>query len=485
METVGVPQGLHFHLQWNVPRAVGSAAEATRGTLALWIGRHLVWGRPTARAHVQGAPWTWVDLLEHLAQRWTALLWEELDPLGMGVPAWDVRAGAEKRWASLHDSAKKEREQRAVLKYEESHNLAAALAGATAPSLWVSREGLRIGLSAGRRQTIWRPVPEVVSTLVALGDAIAVRLDGLDDERARDAVADWGRREHQDLDRVVSVATSLPLATVRELAGDRPVADAWGVHPLSETPSELMVAARMLSSQAPLPVLRQVLDWIRSRRRLATPELDALSEPAARIAGETGKRLPFAIGRDVAQWLRSIPGIASRDRVDPDELLGNYGVEVEQKSLGWNEIDAVCCWGPANGPAILVNLEGVHARGPAGRRATLAHELCHLLLDRWQILPLAEVLGGRCPVHTEQRANAFAAELLIPGETVGRILSDRGDPIQLVEQVREAYGVGVEMIAWQAVRSAYGTRLSKKMTSYLRTLVKDTAQFDEAVSLKG
>jgi len=38
----------------------------------------------------------------------------------------------------------------------------------------------------------------------------------------------------------------------------------------------------------------------------------------------------------------------------------------------------------------------------------------HLLVDRKGFLPLVEVFGGYAPKGAERRANAFAAELLLP-----------------------------------------------------------------------
>jgi Zn-dependent peptidase ImmA (M78 family) len=54
-----------------------------------------------------------------------------------------------------------------------------------------------------------------------------------------------------------------------------------------------------------------------------------------------------------------------------------------------DRIDAVACWGPRHGPAVLLNREGRHAHTERGARATLAHEICHLLIDRQGSLPLA------------------------------------------------------------------------------------------------
>ena len=122
---------------------------------------------------------------------------------------------------------------------------------------------------------------------------------------------------------------------------------------------------------------------------------------------------PFAQGYELAAWLRSKLRIAGdQGRVNPDEILESWRVPVTDVAIGLGDIDAIGCWGPRHGPAVLVNTDARHADNAGRRRATLAHEICHLLVDRSGSLPLVEVLGGRTAKHAEQRARAFAAELL-------------------------------------------------------------------------
>ncbi|HTQ43000.1 MAG TPA: ImmA/IrrE family metallo-endopeptidase [Polyangiaceae bacterium] len=154
-------------------------------------------------------------------------------------------------------------------------------------------------------------------------------------------------------------------------------------------------------------------------------------------------------------------------------------MRVDEAHLDWPGLEAVACWGARRGPAILVNVRGTHSRGKSGRRSTLAHELCHLLVDRARALPLAEVLGGRAPLEAEQRANAFAAELVLPRAVAGAAL--RGADVKSsVASLERAYGASAQIIAWQAIRS--GHPLSKAVVAHLRALVprKDQASFDLA-----
>lgn len=442
----------------------------------MWLGDDLVWGtRKIGSTAVLGITWSWIDLLEHLARRWVALVWEEIDPLGLGQPPWQVRTLAEQRWARVKSSEQRDLEQRALLRYEDAHNLAAALGGATAPQLWVYREGNRMVLSSGRRP-IWRPVVEVLDTLAALGNVVSDRLVESKDERAQAAITAWLNRHELDPDRVVATATSLPVAKVKELRGNAEAATFWELLPQARSPSDLMVAARMLPTTTSIPVTRSILQWVRTRERQPTPDLDALAVEALAVTGETKNARPFEMGYELASWLRSIPDVVKpTGRVNPEDLLRRFGVEVEVGKLASRDIDAICCWSQTRGAAIYVNAGGRHASGRGGRRATLAHELCHLIVDRARTLPVAEVLGGRCSVFVEQRANAFAAELLLPREIAGAALGSAADPVAEVNRLKGVYGVSAEIVAWQSIRSSQ--KIRSTTVAYLRSLVTDKKKF--------
>ena len=64
-----------------------------------------------------------------------------------------------------------------------------------------------------------------------------------------------------------------------------------------------------------------------------------------------------------------------------------------------------------------------------GLRFTLAHELCHLLFDADAGQSLALASGPWAPVDVEQRANAFAAMLLMPTDVVHAAIADLTVPL--------------------------------------------------------
>lgn len=177
--------------------------------------------------------------------------------------------------------------------------------------------------------------------------------------------------------------------------------------------SEILAVARMRPEGLNNEDLQLLFNKIESSPHCPSNALDKLSRdlfldvPVYRYG-----QMPFNDGQMAANWLRN--KIGNPRRVNPGELLKDWGVIVGSVELSSNKIDAIGYWGPHHGPGIIVNKSGIHAKSNNGRRATLAHEICHLLIDRKGALPLGEVLNGRINEDVEARARAFAAELLLP-----------------------------------------------------------------------
>jgi hypothetical protein len=113
----------------------------------------------------------------------------------------------------------------------------------------------------------------------------------------------------------------------------------------------------------------------------------------------------YEFGHSLAQWVRERGGIVGpTGRAEPEQALGLWNVTIADIELPTPAIDAVAAWGRSIGPVVLVNPRGRRAHDAAGRRAVLAHEICHLLIDRKRALPAAEVLGGRVSQPPAARA---------------------------------------------------------------------------------
>ena len=136
------------------------------------------------------------------------------------------------------------------------------------------------------------------------------------------------------------------------------------------------------------------------------------------------------LSRDIPAWAASSPwhdGYALArdvlDEIDPepdasmthlDRMLEMLGVRVRKVNLGERGPRGVALAGDDLRPTILINLDDVRNSSRGGRRFTLAHELCHILFDRSSARALAHSSTPWASPSVEQRANAFAAMLLMP-----------------------------------------------------------------------
>ena len=114
--------------------------------------------------------------------------------------------------------------------------------------------------------------------------------------------------------------------------------------------------------------------------------------------------------------------------VDPDPdsgitklevMLTNLGITIKELSLGEEGPRGVALAGDGLRPTILVNVDDLKNKG-RGKRFTLAHELCHILFDQSRARSLAHSSTPWASPTVEQRANAFAAMLLMPPNRASR-----------------------------------------------------------------
>ena len=117
------------------------------------------------------------------------------------------------------------------------------------------------------------------------------------------------------------------------------------------------------------------------------------------------------------------------DWIDIERLYQELGIRVEDMALHDIDIRAVAIAGPQHLPATLINVKHATTQWPSGRRFTLAHELCHILFDRGYGAKLALASGPWAPRDLEQRANAFAAMLLMPPQLISRAVQSLPIPL--------------------------------------------------------
>lgn len=159
--------------------------------------------------------------------------------------------------------------------------------------------------------------------------------------------------------------------------------------------------------------------WTRLRKCPANPQ--AAKHIEARfgdVSLEPGVP-PYDQGYSLAEQARKRLGNLDQP-VDVEAFVQSLGVQVHDEELSNDSIDAATVWDDSHGPVIVVNKIERHA-APWARRMTLAHELCHVLFDKRKSVPLMIASTAWAPPEIEQRANAFAAEFLLPREGILRV----------------------------------------------------------------
>jgi Zn-dependent peptidase ImmA (M78 family) len=454
LEMIGDPSHLAFEIRW-----LGTEPPDVRGLgwgeLTLWFRGTRVWSTTAG----QGVQWTWIDLVEHLARGWAHLLYEEVAPYGLvaenpdELRKPDFLARVRRVPRSSVDSA--------VYAYQQRHDLAAGLKGIYLPSVWLLREGTEMRVRAGD-QDLWRPLVDVSSILEETAEAILTRALHHPHVHARATSADARWKERlPSKSRLMTLRAGLDEQQLRDWAPQGKGIGWWG-SPDAESP--MMAVARM-SRPLTEATRRLAIEAVAGVTARKTTVLDALTTGVGPVLEATSDRKPHEQGYALALWLRSELKITGR--VDPGALLQGWKVHVEDLPGVDRQLDAFACWGN-RGPAIFVNPQGEHANSTAGRRATLAHEIAHLILDRWRSLPLAEMFGGATPVHLEKRARAFAAELLLPREVASSAVAISTSLLAAARQLQDDYGVSREIVAWQISNGTGMDLLDKKQRAQVQ-----------------
>ncbi|WP_058553883.1 ImmA/IrrE family metallo-endopeptidase [Thiohalocapsa sp. ML1] len=456
---IGSTAGLRFVLNWgdddwNDEGPIGR----TWGELQLWVADTLVWGDTTGDGgKPAGIRWSWIDLLEFLAIAWPYLQEEETYPIDFDFATrftapehlGQLRGKAKLRWRDPNLLPEHvETEQEALDDFLLVHDFGEALKGAFPPNLLLLRQGQQMRAATHARPWTLSYV-ECMSTLQALAQAIVDRLADLDDARSKLALERWQTRDQMDAGSRLEAATGLDQETLDRIWPD----------PSADVSYTLKAAARMVGTRLDAGALRTLLDELAQIPRGEAPALAQPRRLAAKLLDDQETDEPCLQGYDLAGVLRQALGLAD-GAVDPATLLASWGVRVSDIALPSQSLDAIAIWGDGHQPTVLINTRGLRSQYPTGRRISLAHEICHLLVDTEHALPAVEVLGGRVPADVEARANAFAAELLLPRARAGQVAAERlrfvntpdakrTEIEELLKVLAADYGVSFETAAWQ------------------------------------
>lgn len=368
--------------------------------------------------------WTWVDLLEHLAEIWPALIVEQSYPFAWlekaALHPGEVWTLAEERWARRGEDLARQ-EEPVLLDFYRRHNLAAAWKGMAVPALTCLRVGNTVWISPEGSIPIRTSFRQFHDALEAIGDLLSSTFVGSNNPRVARSVESWQERNNALRTSYVEFSTGLSSEEIKSLQGSSRPEDFWelkgdlAVVSDAANDSIILAAARMTRPLLSSPQLADVINRIRHVPKTRTARLDELSRSAATFLHHKQGSYAHESGYMLAQWLREHLGV--RKYFDIDHTLSSLDVQVINANLFTETIDALAFW-LSHGPCVFMNSARSYAEDNKRRRMILAHELCHMLIDRATALPVAEVLGGAIDQFVERRANAFAAELLLPRESV-------------------------------------------------------------------
>lgn len=459
---IGDPQGLSFDLQWAELGDDLSAEGHSWAHLRVFVHGEHVWLKGN------GIQWTMTDLLAHFAWNWPWLVWQEGLPHGETA---DLAKVARDQVLPPDDLSVAELDswQDAWWDFAQVHDLSNALQGIFVPSFWLVRRGLEFEL-ATKSERWFLAAPGVLGAIEELCTAIADRIRPASDAVGQSLTAKWAERHLVEIEKQERLLTGLGEGYLAELEPTASKRLALLGIEQSPGPNPYCAIARMAGPIADPVTLRELLKQVAGLAAVDKAALERISAAAA-VPYDPCRR-PHQTGILLAVRTRAALELTADQPLDPADILVRLGIPIHEIHEEGN-LDAVAVWSPNHGPAIILNRRSRrHQGGVHAQRATLAHELCHLVADRQRALPLGEVLGGAVSAEVEACANAFAAEFLLPQEAAAAAAQTMPAG-QVVESLCRAFGVGAELAAWQVINSAAWSALSRQERSEVAQSVPD------------
>lgn len=437
---------------------------ASWGDLQIWIDGTNVCAWRASASSGDAVRWYLLPFLEWVVRSWAPLFHEERlpltnsaanaadalrrpPPIPLGLPT-DVYYERLEEWQA----------------WWQRHALSSASDGGVFPRLYLRRWGDLaeiswrtedpVGVPPGYRFLIpsgvaRRPVLEVAHALHdVVSDAVGVlaerhpasprvmrlrdALRGVSAQPAEErlkwllsaSLTQWDRAKERLRDAVPAVRRTLTEPSAEELViADAPQltvlfgsAAPWLTEADVDTLTQLAVDAQ---SQAPasLPSMEDVL---RAVEELQLPDFEQGNRLAEEVAIE------FDLPDDQA--------------VDIATLMEQLGVHMSWTQLRDPRIRAVSLLGSQGGALCALNREFDLGDTLEVERFSLAHELAHLLFDRFRSRHLAVVSGPWAPREIERRANAFAAALLMPRALLDAAAASSEEDYGSIEWVADIAG---------------------------------------------
>lgn len=421
------------------------------GSLRLWIDGENLCAHHELGQIVEDCHWYLLPLLEWFADNWNALTHEERPPLqNSGVSAAEALAKSKQPPLSLKD-VDEFGWMADWAAWWQRHNLRAARQGGVLPDVYIRRYRDQLEFSVGAealpgvpreysflvRNRMYRLQVEEVTNLLhevltaatnelrrrlpESGRFLALKaklqdLTDADGHRLRRLALLSGFREDEEGFEALAAAVDQAFVGVDDdisasilssqrdsrlaLVGSPYARLLYGaLSPTTEAADVLILAAALLANYQPRP----------TSDSLEAPK-NALLEAAADVANLS----PGRQGSDLGELACELLGSPENNWVDVEGVLARLEIRVEALGLSDSHLRAVSVFGPTQPPAVYTNSGFAWGTAAHVTRMTLAHELCHLLIDRELGDELSVASGPWAPAGIEQRANAFAAAFLLP-----------------------------------------------------------------------
>ncbi|HEU6437770.1 MAG TPA: ImmA/IrrE family metallo-endopeptidase [Nitratidesulfovibrio sp.] len=415
-----------------------------------------VWATQNGR----GVLWTWRELLVFLSENWPWLFLEHSYP--RSVPPDLLNDSIFHDLGTLKQKLAQrtdyQRQQYNDLRsFSLRHDLAQAVPGAGLSSIMALRTG-DLFLIASKENQIIVTAAEAHSFFSSIGDELCTWLTQYtDNEDNLKLITDWNNRTEISRD-VASPSKKLYLLAgiakdnFKSLHDEHPeyFDNTWENGLMKE--SDILAIARMTSGHVPFEHQREIFSRVFATARIGTDPIDAI---ANRISDPMTGTRPYEQGYAAASEFRAILNLGEGDAFSPQMILTEWGIPFSSIEIPGSSVEAIACWGTNHGPLILYNAaEGRRCTHDYGLNFTLAHEICHLIMDRSKALPAGDVMGGTVLQFFEKRANAFAAECILPRHVaVTRLRRWRGTLAGYVSHMSQHYQASRKLTAWQIINS--------------------------------
>ncbi len=473
-------------------RGVSKDASASWGSFELWIDGRNVCAQSDSGETVAAVHWYLLPLLEWLVEHWDPLLHEERLPVAVAGPT-AIRSLHQTAYAAVDGPTNGAASWQS---WWSRHSLAAARAGGLFPEVVIRRWRDKVELSwdsliipgaprslafTAPQGSARLPVQDVADPLATVLRAttaelgrrcpasarIARLIASLTDlekpdriERRMAWLAGLGSSINEMLDRWQSVANRLAASGVTDALAD-------GLF-VRGTPK----ASLMFGAVAPNITQRDVDALTAFLLALYTAD-----SAAARADNDEWGEMTQSIDERSAPWRQGYELAQSfLERIDADQLaptdidalLDVLGVAVSEVALEDSEVRGLAAAGAHHRPFIGLNPNYPFHDRVEVQRFTKGHELCHVLFDRTAAKELAVASGPWAPVEIEQRANAFAAMVLMPEPFVRAELGRLKTPVTDLDQLTDLaarLGVSIRALAWHATNLGLVSRVVTQLLS--------------------